>query len=128
MWQTRGAKKYFYLVKRVDGRPRTIYMGAGLAAEVPADEFERRKKARETAVKDCAVQKARIAVEEKPLSGLCRGLDELLAVVLLTLGYHRHDRGTWRLRRDNQNSTKDTADTSGDPAGVTRDDCGSERG
>ena len=27
-------------------------------------------------------------------------LDELVAAVLLALGYHRHDRGAWRLRRD----------------------------
>lgn len=100
MWRTRGAKKYFYLIKKVDGRPRTVYMGAGMVAEVAAAEFERRRKSRETAARDCAILKSRITVEEKPLSDLCRGLDELLAGVLLTLGYRRHDRGTWRLHRE----------------------------
>jgi hypothetical protein len=100
MWLTRGTKKCFYLSKRINSRPRSVYVGTGPAAEAAADEVEARKRERLRASNACAALKARIGTAEHPLDALCEGLDVLASASLLALGYHRHDRHAWRKRRD----------------------------
>jgi hypothetical protein len=128
MWLTRGAKKYFYLVKRVDGRPQKIYLGSGPVAEAAAAELEQRRQERKALTEAAATREAELTSVEEPLVDFCTGLDDVVTAVLLALGYHRHDRGTWRLRREQRINPKDSTLPTGDSAGAACDHRSGERG
>jgi hypothetical protein len=126
MWLNRGDRKYFYKSVRVEGRSRKVYVGTGPAAEAAAAEVEHRQLERKALAEAAAAHAARGCAVEGPLDALCASLDEYVAAVLLAHGYHRHDRGPWRKRRDPRQPRTDPADA--DPIRVARGDRGGERG
>jgi uncharacterized protein (DUF3084 family) len=128
MWSTRGAKKYFYLMKRVDGRPKKIYLGSGFVAEAAAAEIEQRRQERKARAEAVATRETELKSAEEPLANLCDGLDEVVTAMMLAAGYHRHDRGTWRLRREQCKSPPNAALPTSDSAGTACDDCSGKRG
>jgi hypothetical protein len=129
MWLNRRGRKYFYKSIRVDGQSRKVYVGAGPAAEAAAAEVEQRRLERKAVSETRATRRAEVGAAEGPLDALCDSLDELVAAVLLALGYHRHDRGPWRKRRDPRQPGADpTGATASDPTRVARGDRGGELG
>jgi hypothetical protein len=97
-WERRGSNLYYYHSKRVNGRVRKMYVGAGEVAQAiaHADETIRRSKAAQS-------ERARVEFEEaKTLASvgeeLCEAADILAAAELVAAGYHRH-KGEWRMRR-----------------------------
>lgn len=100
MWVKRGSKKVFYLSHRVNGKVTKTHLGTGILAEAAAAEVEDRKRTRAEASAACAAWQANARVADQPLDALCEGLEALTTATLLALGYHRHDRSTWRKRRD----------------------------
>lgn len=99
-WEQRGNQTYYYRSKRVGGRVVKEYLGGGvlgmLAAET--DEIEREQRADERA--QLQAERDHWADLERSARELDDLADGLAAVELLTAGFHRHDRGTWRRRRD----------------------------
>src|SRR5262245_19194020 len=100
MFQNRGGRKLLYLSRRVNGKPKKIYVGTGPLADLLAAELEARKRTRKERAETCASWKAQVGAAEHPLDELCDALDQVAAASLLTLGYHRHDRGPWRKKRE----------------------------
>ena len=100
MWLNRGNRKVFYLCKRVNGKPRQIRVGTGPLANKLAAELEARKAARKAAAKAFTSWTAQVRAVEDPLDTLCTDLDQVITGSLLALGFHRHDRGKWRKRRE----------------------------
>jgi hypothetical protein len=99
-WELRGQKRYYYRSERVAGRPVRRYFGSGPAAELQAAADDLRRLRRETQARERGLEEARLREAEAPLTLLC-GLTDLLAhAALAAAGYHRHDRGPWRRRRD----------------------------
>ena len=101
-WSQRGSRSYFYVTQRVNGRPRRVYVGAGgsAAATLAAADADQRRLAREAAARERHAEQARHQEVEAPLVRLCAVSDVLTRAALLTAGFHRHDRGQWRRRRE----------------------------
>ena len=104
-WQNRDGGSYYYRSVRLNGRVRCWYFGRGPAAEVAAVEvvlFQlERLVARERRRAALAPQQAADAA----LDRLCEMTSVLARAALLAAGYHRHDRGAWRRRREKHTPT-----------------------
>jgi hypothetical protein len=100
MYLKRGGRQLLYLSRRVNGKPKKIYVGTGPLADLLAAELESRKQARKASAEACASWRANVAAAENPLDALCAGLDQVTSASLLAHGYHRHDRGPWRKKRE----------------------------
>jgi hypothetical protein len=97
-WERRGSNLYYYQSKRVDGRVRKKYVGAGELAQTiaHADETIRQSRAAQS-------ERARVELEEARTIAsageeLCEAADILAVAQLVAAGYHRH-KGEWRMRR-----------------------------
>jgi hypothetical protein len=97
-WERRGSNLYYYQSKRVDGRVRKKYVGAGELAQTiaHADETIRQSRAAQS-------ERARVELEEARTIAsageeLCEAADILAVAQLVAAGYHRH-KGLWRRRR-----------------------------
>jgi hypothetical protein len=97
-WERRGSNLYYYQSKRVDGRVRNKYVGAGELAQTiaHADETIRQSRAAQS-------ERARVELEEARTIAsageeLCEAADILAVAQLVAAGYHRH-KGQWRRRR-----------------------------
>ncbi len=100
------SRGYWYRSKRTGNRVTREYIGRGewcaLAARL--DESERHAKSEE---RD-AVQ-ARHAPIDGQIVALCADADRMVRETLEAAGYHRHDRGQWRKRRE-QNTEQTNRD------------------
>ena len=100
MLKRRGKKSYWYAYERTDdGRVRRVYRAAGEAADEAA-----REQAERLALWDADREGARRAEEDHaeataPLDDFTALLESATNAVLEGLGYHRHARGEWRMRR-----------------------------
>src|SRR5262245_55043484 len=99
-WTNRGGgRRYYYRSSRVNGRPTKVYVGYGNQAEAEAAEVETRKAERadrqRTLSAECKAHDEAVA----PMDELCRLTDLLMKTHLVLAGYHQHDRGEWRRRR-----------------------------
>jgi hypothetical protein len=100
-WESRGGRgRYYTKSHRAGTRIVREYVGTGPVAEAvaQADAAERARRAEERAA--LAAEWARLDAMTTPLVML-DALSETLARASLCLaGFHRHDRGAWRKRRD----------------------------
>lgn len=100
-WERRrGGRMYFYRSVRRGDHVARRYFGRGAAAEQAAKVVELTRQER-------LEQQQRERAAQQSDAMLVAELDEYLQahqfverVVLLVAGLHRHDRGTWRLRRN----------------------------
>ena len=106
-WQVVDGRKYYYRHRRVDGRPRTVYVGAAgsPAAELAAAADGLRRLGREAAARERHAERERHRDAEAPLLALCVRTDVLTRAALLSAGFHRHHRGPWRRRRREPGTT-----------------------
>jgi len=107
-WEMRGANgPYYTRSRRVGGHVVREYVGKGplgqLAAELDAEERARRRLEVEA-----ARQEAKRYIEmDDSVEEFCRQTDAVVRGVLLIAGYHRHNRGEWRKRREREKETED---------------------
>ena len=99
-WVNRGEKRYFYRSVSVGGRSRKQYFGAGPAAELAAAADQQRQHLR-------VGERSGLRATEQAVDHACSLLHEagqwtevLVQAALLLAGFHRHDRGNWRRRRN----------------------------
>lgn len=100
-WETRERGGLYYTRSRkIGGRVVREYVGHGLVGELAAREDAARRAAREAATE----ARRRDRLDARALGDLLAGLDalaaDLTATTLTAAGYHRHDRGHWRRRRE----------------------------
>lgn len=101
------AGNYYYRSERVNGQPRRMYVGTGLAAQLAAqlDDIAREQQALDRA------QAERLRAEAQELDDQVGRVDELAELLcraaMLAAGYHRHHRGEWRKRRGTTKHTPD---------------------
>jgi hypothetical protein len=108
-WERRGNGLYYYRSKRVNGKVVKEYVGAGPVASMVADaeatarqvddmlHSERRAKQEES--------RERFEAVDAPISDFNEAAQVLAKAALLAAGYHRHERGEWRLRRGTPQAT-----------------------
>ena len=95
-WEARGGSRYFYKVSRDGGRVRRLYLGNGPVAELAARDAELRRAERRARARS----QARLEAAEAASRELAELADLLARAALVAAGYHRHDRGAWRRRRE----------------------------
>ena len=101
-WDRVGSRRYYYRSQRVAGRPVRRYVGTGPVADLAAAADELRKLKHAIADRELKAEQTRRHQAETPLGALCRLTDFLTRATFVTAGYHQHDRGAWRRRRDTQ--------------------------
>ena len=101
-WARVGSRRYYYRSQRVAGRPVRRYVGTGTVADLAAAVDDLRKLRRVIADRELKAEQTRRHQAETPLGALCRLTDFLTRATFVTAGYHQHDRGAWRRRRDPQ--------------------------
>jgi hypothetical protein len=92
-WDKRG---FFYRSRRVGSQVVREYFGRGPLAEAAAYLLDQLKTAREGYARRAGLLDA----ADAPFRELHDRLARAAAAHLLAAGYHRHDRGPWRKRRD----------------------------
>ena len=105
-WETRrGRGRYYTRSTRRGGRVERHYIGVGPAAEAAAAGDELRRAERCESREAARAEEARAAGLTRPLEELSAALDLLTAATLAGLGFHRHDRGVWRRKRNASDDT-----------------------
>jgi hypothetical protein len=102
-WETRKrGGRYYTRSCKVGGRVVREYIGAGLVGERAATEDAARRAQRAAAAEVSRSEQQRLAELDATFIAFDAALEMLTRAVLMTAGYHRHHRGEWRKRRDNQ--------------------------
>ena len=103
-WESRkGQGAYYTRSRRIGGRVVREYIGTGSFAEGIAllDELERRdRQAQADARRE---ERAELDALDAKVVELDDFADLLAHAVLVGAGYHQHNRGQWRKRRDRKN-------------------------
>ena len=100
-WERRERGGLYYTRSRKEGgRVVREYVGGGVLGEIAAleDEYERRRRQEEAAF----WKEERESLEElaAPVEELCEAAEVIARAALIASGYHRHNRGEWRKRRE----------------------------
>jgi hypothetical protein len=104
-WERRERGGLYYTRSRkVDARVVREYIGGGILGELAArmDEHERRQRKEQAAYWEEEQQD--LDVLEALVDELAEASDLLTRAALLAAGYHLHNRGEWRLRREPKES------------------------
>ena len=100
-WERRDRGGFYYTRSRKGGgRVLRQYVGGGILGEVAAQmDVEDRQRRNEEAA-GWTQEQERMRRLEQPVEELCEATDLLVRATFLALGYHQHNRGEWRLRRE----------------------------
>ena len=91
---------YYYRSRRAGRRVLKEYVGAGRLAELAA-AVDARERAERRAAEDAErAAMRRMDAADAEVDDLCHRVELLVRATLLAAGYHQHDRGAWRRRRD----------------------------
>ena len=91
---------YYYRAKRVDGRPRKIYVGGGEVGEKAAEEDrleQAKKQEANRRQKECLKEDSLL---DASLREVIRITEGLARQALQAAGFHQHCKGDWRRTRD----------------------------
>jgi hypothetical protein len=104
-WERRERGGLYYTrSRRVNGQMVREYVGGGLLGQLAArlDAEERRKRQQELAA--WKEERERVETLMASVEELCEATEILVRAALLASGYHQHNRGEWRKRREQQRS------------------------
>jgi hypothetical protein len=91
---------YYTRSRRVHGRVTREYCGSGAAALLQAMMVEEERDARATRAAMVHAEEDRLNALDAPVDVLCNVVDALVRRSLQAAGFHQHQRGPWRKRRD----------------------------
>jgi hypothetical protein len=128
-WETRrNGRRYYYRVRRENGRVVRDYFGAGPEAEALARAVEAMQILRRCAKAER--EQARQFLETKPenelrfIDSFC---DQLARAALEEAGFHQHARGQWRKARTKTTKRTNLTTTDHNEAGTSREDDASSK-
>jgi hypothetical protein len=104
-WEGRERGGLYYTRSRKEGgRVIREYVGGGLLGELAArmDTEKRRRREQEKASR--REERERLDALVAPVEELCEAAEVIARAALIASGYHRHNRGEWRKRREQQHS------------------------
>ena len=100
-WERRKRGGLYYTRShKVDGKVLREYVGGGLLGQLAAQMDAQERWRREEEAAAWKEEQGRIDALIAPLEELCEGAEILAHAALLVSGYHRHNRGEWRKRRE----------------------------
>ena len=102
-WKFRGKCKFYY---RSQGSAK-LYFGRGAAATEAAAHDEARRESRDQSRREQELTRREFMQADVVVRQFVDWAAELASAGLISAGYHRHDRGRWRVR-----SRKQTAEAS----------------
>src|SRR3954466_4764338 len=98
-WDVRGDRRYYYRSRREGKRAFRTYVGTGAVGEAAAAAVEAARAERQAAIDVRRDEQASLKESEAPLRSLCALTDQLMKASLVAVGYHQHDHGEWRKRK-----------------------------
>jgi hypothetical protein len=104
-WERRKRGGLYYTRSRkVEGQVVREYVGGGVLGEIAAqmDAHERQSRTEETALR--RAERERLEGLVALVDELCEAAEILARATLTGAGYHRHKRGEWRKKRDQEES------------------------
>src|SRR5438874_11562057 len=106
-WEKVGGRRYYYRNRRDGRRVVREYVGSGPVAELAATGDALRRVEKEAARRRRQAERAARERAEAPLLALCELTDVLTRASLVLAGFHQHDRGAWRRRRERPTNPSD---------------------
>lgn len=117
-WEIRGNNEYLYAAHRVNGRVVRRYLARNGRVRqtmnvLMLDRQERDRREHETKRQASVELRTRIGGTMRELAKADAGLRLAVEGVLAVVGYRKHERGCWRMKRkpNKANTTAETADT-----------------
>ena len=102
-WESRERGGLYYTRSRkVNGRVLREYVGGGPAGELAAQTDALKRRQREEEAAAWRAERERMEALEAPVDELCEATKLLAQAALLAAGYHQHNRGEWRKRRESK--------------------------
>ena len=100
-WEKRERGGLYYTRSRkVNGKVVREYVGGGPVGKIAAleDEYERRRREEEAVF--WKEEREHLEALAAPVEEMCETSEVIARAVLVASGYHRHNRGEWRKRRE----------------------------
>lgn len=97
-WETRGGRRYYYRKVWKDGRCFSVYEGAGVLAELKAEQDEEARAQGQRRASDTRAELAALDAVDAMIDRQWRDVKAAADAALEDAGYHRHKR-QWRLKR-----------------------------
>ena len=99
MLVTRGHRCYYYRCKRSGAAVQRVYVGSGDKARAAAAEDARRRERQQADLAAWSARRSDLDAADALVDELDRLTSAMIHYFLLSGGYHRHARSTWRRRR-----------------------------
>lgn len=100
-WERRERGGLYYTRSRKeDGRVVREYVGGGILGELAAQMDALERERREEQAARWKEEQEELDALEAPVEELSEASDLLVRAALLASGYHQHNRGEWRKRRE----------------------------
>ena len=103
----RGERCYWYESERIDGRVRRIFVSSGEEALSTSRRRDEERLHQQAARDEALLEEQRHEQAMAGLEDFSRLLDLATDAALTRLGYRRHDRGQWRLKRHGSAEVQD---------------------
>jgi hypothetical protein len=102
-WERRERGGLYYTRTRKEGgRVVREYVGGGVLGELAARMDAEERRLREEEKESRREERERLDVLAAPIEELCKAAEVIARAVLLASGYHQHNRGEWRKKREQQ--------------------------
>jgi hypothetical protein len=99
-WERRGRHRYFFWRKKVRGKESRTFVGRGPEAELAAALEQMRREQSEQQRRRRRAEQARWEAADEALARVVAVTKLLVRAALRGGGYHQHQRGEWRKRRN----------------------------
>jgi hypothetical protein len=100
-WERRERGGLYYTRSRKEnGRVVREYVGGGILGELAAQMDAERRQLREAEKAAQREEREHLDALVAPLEKLCEAAEIITRAALVASGYHQHNRGEWRKRRE----------------------------
>jgi hypothetical protein len=101
-WERRERGGLYYTRSRKEGgKVVREYVGGGILGELAAQmDAERRRRRQEEEAAARREERERLDALTVPIEELCEAAEIITRAALVASGYHQHNRGEWRKRRE----------------------------
>jgi hypothetical protein len=104
-WERRERGGLYYTRSRKEGgKVIREYVGGGLIGELTAHMDAEERRLREEEKVSGREERERLDALSAPVKELCEAAEVIVRAALIASGYHQHNRGEWRKRREQQRS------------------------
>ena len=100
-WERRERGGLYYTRSRKEGgRVVREYVGGGVLGEIAARMDAERRRRWQVEEESRRAERERLDTLTAPVEELCEAAEVIARAALIASGYHQHNRGEWRKRRE----------------------------